>query len=71
MKQISFAYNYHSLLYYRLILKQIDKSISEYEKSKDDSKLGEESVLQKLLKIDRHYANIMTFDMLMAGIDTV
>lgn len=52
-------------------MKQIDKSIEEYERSTDDSKHGEQSVLQKLLKIDRHYAIVMTFDMLLAGIDTV
>lgn len=31
----------------------------------------EESILQKLLRIDRHYATLMVFDMLFAGIDTV
>lgn len=31
----------------------------------------EESVLQKLLKIDRHAAIVMVSDMLFAGVDTV
>ena len=34
-------------------------------------KNGEESVLEKLLKVNRDYAFIMAVDMLMAGIDTV
>lgn len=32
---------------------------------------NEESVLQKLLKIDRHAALVMVSDMLFAGVDTV
>lgn len=32
---------------------------------------NEESVLQKLLKIDKKMAIVMALDMLMAGVDTV
>lgn len=52
-------------------MKYVDESIADFEKSRSTANKGEESVLQKLLKIDRHYAVIMTFDMLFAGIDTV
>lgn len=52
-------------------MKYIDASIAELDKSPELQNKGEESVLQKLLKIDRHYAILMTFDMLFAGIDTV
>lgn len=34
------------------------------------NKEGEESVLQKLLRVDRKYATLMVFDMIIAGIDT-
>lgn len=55
-------------------MKHIDASIEEYDRlAKDTSATnsGEESVLQKLLKFDKHYAIVMTFDMLFAGVDTV
>lgn len=53
-------------------MKQVDKSVADYDQSNVGAKHeGEESVLQKLLKIDRHYAVVMTLDMLSAGIDTV
>lgn len=32
--------------------------------------VNEESILQKLLRIDRKYATLMVFDMIFAGIDT-
>lgn len=59
-----------------LVMKHIDNSVEEYDrlaknKAKDDINGSEESVLQKLLKINRNYAIVMTFDMLFAGIDTV
>lgn len=38
-------------------------------KQKDEN--SEESVLQKLLKIDKKLAIVMALDMLMAGVDTV
>lgn len=52
-------------------MKYIDASITEMDKSSDQTHRSEESVLQRLVKTDRHYAFIMTFDMLFAGIDTV
>lgn len=57
---------------FSMVMKHIDASIADYKNQNADSTPhGEESVLQKLLKIDRHYATVMTFDMLLAGIDTV
>lgn len=37
----------------------------------DENQTGEISVLQKLLEKDPHYAFLMTYDMIFAGIDTV
>lgn len=49
----------------------IDKSIAELEVKASQNALGDESVLEKLLKIDKRVAIIMALDMLMAGVDTV
>lgn len=54
---------------FSIIISFIDKSIAELEKKTDHSE--EDSVLEKLLKIDKHVAIIMALDMLMAGVDTV
>lgn len=57
-------------------MKHIDNSIEEYDRLAKDKAFANikedgESVLQKLLKINRQYAIVMTFDMLFGGIDTV
>lgn len=57
-------------LSFSIIISYIDKSIAEAEKNALPPS-GEESVLQKLLKIDKRVAIIMALDMLMAGVDTV
>lgn len=58
-------------IYCRTIISYIDKSISDLEKKATGNSSGEESVLEKLLKIDKRVAIIMALDMLMAGVDTV
>lgn len=51
--------------------KFIDMSIAEIKENGSISNTTEESVLEKLLKIDKRVAIIMALDMLMAGVDTV
>lgn len=53
-----------------ILISYIDKSMAEIEKRGPNTH-GEESVLEKLLKIDKKVAIIMALDMLMAGVDTV
>lgn len=53
-----------------IITKFIDQSIEDMKTKPQDSS-DEESVLEKLLKIDKRVAIIMALDMLMAGVDTV
>lgn len=56
----------------KFIAEYIDKSIEKYnDSSKLESSDQEGSVLEKLLKIDKHSAIVMSSDMLLAGIDTV
>jgi len=50
-----------------LVLKYVDNRISQLEKSNTSR---ETSVLEKMLKIDRHAAVVMAMDMLFAGVDT-
>lgn len=52
-----------------IITEYIDQAIEEFEKKPSSD--GEESVLQKLLKIDKKVAIVMALDMMMAGVDTV
>lgn len=50
----------------------MDRGIAELEKKeKGHHVVKEASVLEKLLKIDRHAAVVMAMDMLFAGVDTV
>ena len=53
-----------------IITSYIDKAINDFEKN-PVAPGNEESVLQKLLKIDKKMAIVMALDMLMAGVDTV
>lgn len=54
--------------------KYVNEAVAVMDKMEKDgiegNGLNEESVLQKLLRIDRRYAILMVFDMLFAGIDT-
>lgn len=55
-------------------MKYVDEAIARIEAAEKNGivvKDSQNSVLQKLLKIDRQYAILMVLDMLFAGIDTV
>uniref|UniRef100_A0A182IJQ1 Uncharacterized protein n=1 Tax=Anopheles atroparvus TaxID=41427 RepID=A0A182IJQ1_ANOAO len=52
----------------RIVMGKIDDAKLRLENTPSHS--ANQSVLEKLLKIDKHVAVIMSFDMLMAGIDT-
>lgn len=55
-----------------MTLYYIDRAIEKLEKrSSFNTDDKEPSVLEKLLKIDKHVAMIMALDMMMAGVDTV
>lgn len=50
----------------------IDQAIEKLEKGSYSNTADKEpSVLEKLLKIDKHAAMVMALDMMMAGVDTV
>ncbi|XP_049548242.1 uncharacterized protein LOC125959463 [Anopheles darlingi] len=51
-----------------IIMAKVDDAVKRIEKHPTAE--GNQSVLEKLLKIDKHVAVIMALDMLMAGIDT-
>lgn len=53
-----------------LIMKYVDQGIGRIETTgaKQDHEMG---VLEKLLKVNRHVAAVMAFDMILAGVDTV
>lgn len=53
--------------YYRFVNKHIDSTMNDANFNSKDG----DSVLQKLLKIDRHAALVMVSDTLFAGVDTV
>lgn len=59
------------LLSFSIIISFIDKSILEINKKDKNATSSEESVLEKLLKMDKRVAIVMALDMLMAGVDTV
>lgn len=57
-----------------LVMKYVDDAVIRLENQKKDGIVNEKddnSVLHKLLKINKDYAVLMSFDMLFAGIDTV
>lgn len=56
---------------FRYITKYIDDAVRELDKNPRSDRTTEISVLQKLLEKNRHYAFLMTFDMIFGGIDTV
>lgn len=51
-------------------MSKVDEAIIRMENNPTQSS-DSQSVLEKLLKVDRHVAVVMAFDMLMAGVDTV
>lgn len=61
------------LFVFRATMYYIEQAVIKFENkpkgSSDDNRVA--SVLEKLLKIDKHIAMIMALDMLMAGVDTV
>ena len=56
------------MLFFRFSKKYITKAKERLDKKSNSQ---DESMLQKLLKIDEETAQIMAMDMLVAGIDTV
>lgn len=58
---------------FRLAMKYVDESLAVLDKNStiNDDKSADMSVLQKLLRVNRNYAILMTIDTLVAGIDTV
>lgn len=55
-----------------MVLKYVYKKLDEINAKGEDPALNPEaSVLEKLLKIDKHLAVVMAIDMILAGIDTV
>lgn len=56
----------------RSTLFYIEQAIDKFEKSPSSTAQNREpSVLEKLLKVDKHVAVVMALDMLLAGVDTV
>ncbi|XP_062548455.1 cytochrome P450 CYP12A2-like [Armigeres subalbatus] len=52
-----------------LVMTKVDDAVIRLEKN-PSAPNDTQSVLEKLLKVDRHVAIVMAFDMLMAGVDT-
>lgn len=48
---------------------KVDDAVIRLEKN-PSAPSDTQSVLEKLLKVDRHVAIVMAFDMLLAGVDT-
>lgn len=49
----------------------VDQALEKLDKSPSSNQNREKSVLEKLVKIDKHVAVVMALDMLLAGVDTV
>lgn len=54
----------------RTTLYYIDEAIEKFEENPSSEHNREPSVLEKLLKIDKHVAVVMALDMFLAGVDT-
>ncbi|EDS34542.1 cytochrome P450 [Culex quinquefasciatus] len=54
---------------FSIVMSKVDEAIIRMENNPTQSS-DSQSVLEKLLKVDRHVAVVMAFDMLMAGVDT-
>lgn len=59
------------LFFHRATLYYVDKAVANFEKNPSNDNNRELSVLEKLLKVDKHVALVMALDMFMAGVDTV
>lgn len=64
------------LLKFSIVQIHVNQAVAEMEQHEKQGVVtenvhNEESVLQKLLRVDRRYAILMVFDMLFGGIDTV
>lgn len=61
-------------VFFSLGVKYVNEALVKIDQNKKDGvpedNVNEESVLRKLLRIDRKYAILMTMDMIFAGIDT-
>lgn len=62
---------FHFFFICSLTLKYVDRGIEALQRKESSDTKREASVLEKLLKIDRHVAVVMTMDMIFAGVDTV
>lgn len=54
----------------KIVLKRIDITLERSQNSPNKDKT-DQSILEKLLKINKDIAIVMAFDLLLAGIDTV
>lgn len=63
-------FDFHLFCLFSATLFYIDEGIKKLENKPSDQN-REQSVLEKLLKIDKHVAMVMALDMFMAGVDTV
>lgn len=60
------------MTFHSIAKKHVDNAIDRISKGETKNmEDGDESVLEKLLKVNPDYAFIMAMDMLLAGIDTV
>ena len=53
-----------------IAMSKVDEAVIRLEKNPSTTSQSQ-SVLEKLLKIDRNVAIVMSFDMILAGVDTV
>jgi hypothetical protein len=52
------------------VVKYVEDAMERLEKNPTADE-NEQGVLEKLMKINKHTAKVMAFDMLLAGVDTV
>lgn len=62
---------FRSELFPRLIKKRLDDTYSRIMSETKPKPEDEQSVLEKMLKVDKHVAFVMATDMFFAGVDTV
>lgn len=67
---INFVSCYY-VLSFRTNMKYVNKMMDRLEKEESAKNDEIPSVLEKLLKVDRNIAAVMSLDMMIAGIDTV
>lgn len=54
-----------------IAIKHVNNAVERLENQTEKTQGREESVLQKILQVDKDYAIVMALDMIQAGIDTV